>query len=66
MLFVARFGFCLPVLVFPVPMSVVVFGSSSQLFAAFHCFSLPIVALSGFSLFLISTIFERSRIGANE
>ena len=64
--FVARLRFFLPVLVFPAPMFVVAFCCSSKLFAAFHCFSLPVVALSGFSLFLISTTFHRFRIGENE
>ena len=64
--FVARLGFFLPVLVFPAPISVVAFCCSSKIFAAFHCFSLPVVALSGVSLLLISTTFNRFRIGANE
>ena len=64
--FVARLGFFLPVFVFPAPMFVVAFCCSSKLFAAFHCFSLPVVALSGFSLLFILTTFKRFRIGANE
>ena len=47
----ARFGFLLPVLVFAASMSVF----------AFCCFSLPVVALSGFSLLLIPTTFHRYR-----
>ena len=60
--------FCLllPVLVFPAPGSVSAFCCSSSLFPAFHCFSLPVVALSGFSLLLTSTTFHRSRVGTNE
>ena len=46
----------LPILVFPAPMSVF----------AFCCFSLLVVALSGFSLLLISTTFHISRVEANE
>ena len=36
------------------------------LFVAFCCFSLPVVALSGFSLLFMSTTFHRSRAEANE
>ena len=59
-------GFLLPVLAFPAPMPVFVLYDSSLLFAAFQCFSLPVVALSGFSLLLMSTTLHRSRVEANE
>ena len=49
--FVACFGFLLPVLVFPAPMSIFYFCS-------LWCFSSPVVALSDFSLLLMSTIFQ--------
>ena len=54
------------VLVFPAPISVFAFCCSSLLFAAFRCFLLLVVALSGFSLLLMSTAFHRSRVGTNE
>ena len=60
--FVAGFGFLLPVLVFVAPMSVSAFCYSSLLFAAFRCFSLPIVALSGFSLLFMSAAFHRPEL----
>ena len=62
----------LPVLVFPATLSVFAFCCSSLLFTAFRCLSLPFVAfccllllvvvLSGFSLLLMSTTFNRSRL----
>ena len=61
MSFAARFGFLLPVLVFPVPLSVFALLH----FVAFCCFSLQVVALSGFSLLLMSITFHMSIAEAN-
>ena len=64
--FVARLGFFLPVLVFPATMSVAAFVALPSFLLLFIAFSLSVVALSGFSLLLISTTFQKSRIGENE
>ena len=52
----------LPVLVFPLPLSVFAFRCSSLLFAAFRCLWLFVVALSDFSLLFMSTTLHRSEL----
>ena len=58
---VARFGFFIAGFNF---VSSDVWFGVLLLFAAFHCYSFPVIALSGFSLLLMSATFHRSRLEA--